>query len=281
MEPSLEPLRAHQWSTGRSMSPAIRRIPFRSASGACYGPPHRFCATRELDSARNTNRSRADRLASPEMNVAAPMSEYAIGIEDHYAWANLVSLTRSGLDDILLDKRRVELLDQQLPASPYHHDALHMTLPEADTVVRGVTASANARAASALSSLIRELAPARCRGIAIRVPPLPNLPTVAEAHASAWVRNRADGMIYHRALTQAAAELDLGVLHFDRDTVLDLAAQARGQTGRDLERQLKAFGTTFGPPWRKGQILACAGAILALLSTAPSRPTTSHPRVRS
>jgi hypothetical protein len=41
------------------------------------------------------------------------MSEYSIGIEDHYAWANLVSVTTSGPREILLDKRRVELLDQQ------------------------------------------------------------------------------------------------------------------------------------------------------------------------
>jgi|GEM_PF-7049625 len=27
---------------------------------------------------------------------AVPMSEYSIGIEDHYAWANLVSVTTSG-----------------------------------------------------------------------------------------------------------------------------------------------------------------------------------------
>jgi len=53
---------------------------------------------------------------------ADPMSEYSIGIEDHYAWANLVSVTTSGANEILLDKRRVELLDEQLAASPYHHE---------------------------------------------------------------------------------------------------------------------------------------------------------------
>jgi len=28
--------------------------------------------------------------------LADPMTEYSIGIEDHYAWANLVSVTTSG-----------------------------------------------------------------------------------------------------------------------------------------------------------------------------------------
>ncbi len=76
-------------------------------------------------------------------------------------------------------------------------------------------------------------------------------------------------MIYHHALTQAAARLKLPVLYFDKDTVLELAAQARGKTAGDLERQLKAFRTTLGPPWRQGQILACAAAILAQVSAAP------------
>ena len=93
------------------------------------------------------------------------MSEYSIGIEDHYAWANLVSVTTSGPNEILLDRRRVELLDQQLPASPYHHETLQMPLSEAEKLVRDVKTSANKRAKSALSSLIGELAPAKCRGI--------------------------------------------------------------------------------------------------------------------
>jgi hypothetical protein len=201
------------------------------------------------------------------------MSEYSIGIDDHYAWANLVSLTTSGPKEILLDKRRVELLDQQLPASPYHHDTLQMPLSAAEQLVRDVQTSANKRAKSALSSLIKELAPAKCRGIAIRVPPLRELPaTVAEVHASTWITNRADGMIYHQALTQAAAQLNLRVFHFEKDKVLELAAQARGKTAPDLERQLKAFGTTVGPPWRKGHVVACAAAILAHISVAPSKP---------
>jgi hypothetical protein len=210
------------------------------------------------------------------------MNEYSIGIEDHYAWANLVSVTTSGRNEILVDKRRVELLDQQLPASPYHHDTLHMPLSEAEKLVQEVRTSANKRAKSALSSLIGELSPATCRGIAIRVPPLPDLPaTVAEVHASTWITNRADGMIYHQALTQAAAQINLKVFYFEKDNVLELAAQARGKSARDLERHLKAFGTALGPPWRKGHIVACAGAIFAHVSAAALKPGTPRQKGRA
>ena len=108
-----------------------------------------------------------------------------------------------------------------------------MPLAAAEKLVREVKTSANQRAKLALSSLIGELAPAKCRGIAIRVPPLPELPaTVAEVHANTWITNRADGMIYHQALTQAAAELNLRIVYFEKDNVLELAAQARGKTAR-------------------------------------------------
>jgi hypothetical protein len=83
------------------------------------------------------------------------MSDYSIGIDDHYAWANLVSVTMDGPDEVLLDKRRVDLLDQTLAASPYHHDTLRMRLEAAQRLVRDVTTSANNRAQSALSSLDR------------------------------------------------------------------------------------------------------------------------------
>jgi hypothetical protein len=190
------------------------------------------------------------------------VGEYSIGIEDHYAWANLVSVTASGPDELLLDKRRVELLDPLLAASPYHGATLRMLPSEAETLVRDVRTSASMRAKSALSSLIEELAPATCRGVAIRIPPLPGLPgSVAEAHADPWVMNRADGMIYHHALTQAATEFGLRVFYFEKDNVLELAARVRGTTARELERRLKAFGTMYGRPWRRGHVLACAGAI--------------------
>jgi len=198
------------------------------------------------------------------------MNEYSIGIDDHYAWANLVTITVSGPNEVLLDRRRVELLDQTLPASPYHHDTLHMPVSDAEQLVRDVRASATDRATSALLSLIRELAPATCRSIAIRVPPLSHLPaTVAEAHADSWMTNRADGMIYHDALTRAATQLNVRVCYFEKANVLAVASHARGTTAGALERRLRAFGITYGPPWRKGHVVACAGAILAHVAGAP------------
>ncbi len=153
-----------------------------------------------------------------------------------------------------------------------------MPVADAERLVRDVRASASVRATAALSSLIAELAPATCRAIAIRVPPLPHLPTsVAEAHANTRVLNRADGMIYHQALTEAATRLGIEVFHFEKATALTLAAHSRGMTEGDLERRLKALGAAHGPPWQKGHVMAYAGAILALQS---GKATNDRPQLR-
>jgi hypothetical protein len=193
------------------------------------------------------------------------MRDFAIGIEDHYGWAHLVSIAVSGPDLTLLDKRRVDLIDAHLPTSPYHHETLQMERSDAEQLLREVKASASRSAHIALESLIGELEPATCRGIAIRIPPLPELPAnVTEVHTNPRILYRADGMIYHQALTIAAAQLNLSVFHFDKSRILELAAQVRGLTSADLERHLKALGRALKPPWRKGHMVACAGAIVAL-----------------
>ena len=201
------------------------------------------------------------------------MRYYTIGIEDHYAWANLVSVTTSGGDVVVLDSRRVELLEANLPVSPYHHDTLRLPSADAERLVHDVKTSANHRAESALASVVADLAPASCRGIAIRIPPLAELPaTVAEVHANAWITNRADGMIYHQAITDAATRLGLTVFHFDKNDVLELAALACGKAVHDLETDLRDLRRTVGRPWRRGQIVACAGAIVAQAPHSPHVP---------
>lgn len=206
------------------------------------------------------------------------MREYVVGIEDHYAWANLVSVAADDGDGGLLNRRRVELLDPGLPASPYHGDTIGMALADAEQVVHEVRSSAGRRAGSALESLIADLSPAICRGIAIRTPPLSRLPdSVAEAHADAWIRNRADGMIYHQALADAARALRLEVFLFDRDTVLARAAEAYQRPAVALETQLQQLGKRHGPPWRKGHVVASAGALLALRGASRRDLPANHP----
>jgi hypothetical protein len=43
-----------------------------------------------------------------------------VGVSDHGGWAVLVTVARDGM---LLDRRRVELVDDDLPGIPHHHES--------------------------------------------------------------------------------------------------------------------------------------------------------------
>ena len=58
-----------------------------------------------------------------------------IGISDHGGWAVLVAV---GGDGTLLDWRRVELVDEDLPKLPHHHDAQALPLDEAEALIARV-----------------------------------------------------------------------------------------------------------------------------------------------
>jgi hypothetical protein len=60
-----------------------------------------------------------------------------IGVSDHGGWAVLVTVTRAGA---LLDRRRVELVDEYLPAIPHHHEGQLLPPDEALALVERVRA---------------------------------------------------------------------------------------------------------------------------------------------
>src|SRR5215472_4656212 len=86
-----------------------------------------------------------------------------IGVSDHGGWAVLV--TAAG-DGTLLDRRRVELVDEGLPKIPHHHEAQGLPLDEAVVLVGRVRASAERHAVLALDTL--SMAVPRILGVALR-----------------------------------------------------------------------------------------------------------------
>ena len=66
-----------------------------------------------------------------------------IGVSDHGGWA--VMVTASG-DGTLLDRRRVELVDEDLPKIPHHSEGQGLPIEEAVALVERVRASAERHA---------------------------------------------------------------------------------------------------------------------------------------
>jgi hypothetical protein len=175
-----------------------------------------------------------------------------VGVADHAGWAVLVTVGEGGR---LVDRRRVELIDDGLPKLPHHHEAQGLPVREAVELIERVRASAQRRAVECLDALASEIAVV---GIALRTcPTLP--PTVAERIENYRAQNVADSVMYREALADAAKARDWTVHWYVEKTVFGEAAEALGIDSVDA--MLHEVGRSIGPPWRKDHRVAMAAAI--------------------
>ena len=178
-----------------------------------------------------------------------------IGVSDHGGWAVLVTVAADGT---LLDRRRVELVDDDLPAIPHHHEAQLLTPDDAVALVGRVRASAERHAALALNGVARDVP--NILGVALRrCPPLPS--TILQRIKDYRARNVADWVMYRQALASAAEARALPVYWYDAKSVPATAAAAlRVESFDDYFHGLRG---AVGPPWNNDHKLAMAAAIAA------------------
>ena len=183
------------------------------------------------------------------------MPESVIGVSDHGGWAVLVTVARDGT---LLDRRRVELVNDSLPALPHHHEGQLLPVNEAVALVERVRASADRHSRIALEALATAVRP--ISGIALRDrQPLP--PTIQGRLSDYRARNVADWVMYRNALAVAAEARGWRVFWYDPKMVLDTAARAlRVENFDDYFRDLRK---AVGPPWNNDHKLALAAAVVA------------------
>jgi hypothetical protein len=190
-----------------------------------------------------------------------------VGVAEHGNSAVLVTVTPDGE---LLDRRRIDLTDPDLPTHPHHHEgswavgryrnsrgARVISLGDAVALVERVRDSAARGARASLEILVSAL-PLPVASIAIRAcPELP--PTIEERIADNRAQTVADSVMYREALASAAEARGWSVHWYDRDRVFRDAAAALGR--KDIDAFLQAMGRAVGPPWRAKHKLAAAAAL--------------------
>jgi hypothetical protein len=176
-----------------------------------------------------------------------------VGISDHGGWAVLVTVARDGT---VLDRRRVELVDDDLPALPHHHEGQGLPLDEAVALVERVRVSAERHAVLALDAVAMAVRP--ILGVALRnCPALPA--TVAERIKDYRARNVADWVMYRKALASASEGRGWPVHWYDAKKVLAAAGEALSVESFDTYSL--DVRKAVGPPWTKDHKLAMAAAI--------------------
>jgi hypothetical protein len=177
-----------------------------------------------------------------------------VGVSDHGGWAVLVTVARDGT---LRDRRRVELVDDDLPAIPHHHEGQLLPVNEAVALVERVRASAERHVVRALDELSATVP--HIGGIALRIcPPLPA--TIEERLKDYRARNVADWVMYRNAIASAAQARGWTIHWFDSKAVSEAASRI---IDADFEQHFAQLRKAVGAPWNNDHKLAMAAAIVA------------------
>jgi len=195
-------------------------------------------------------------------NATRASKNAIVGVSDHGGWAVFVTVAQDGT---LLDRRRVELVDANLPKIPHHSEGQRLPPERAVALVERVRASAEKHSTLALEALSTEVPDVF--GIALRdCPPLP--PTIEERIKDYRAQNVADWVMYRKALASAAEARGWPVHWFDSRKVFDSARKALHVD--DLGAHFLDMRRAVGPPWNQDHKLAMAAA-LAMSSRLASK----------
>jgi hypothetical protein len=191
-----------------------------------------------------------------------------VSVADHTGWAHVVCVTLRDQVPVVVDRRRMPLIDEGLPTMPYHHETVGMGETEANALIARVRRSVEARTARELSRLVHELAPhGRVMALAVREPPYFSLPaSVADVWKSYALQNAADGVMYQQALCGAARGLGLDVQTLRRKDEVPRAAARLGVTVQAIDGFVSRTGRPEGPPWTQEHRRAFAAGLAALAS---------------
>jgi hypothetical protein len=161
----------------------------------------------------------------------------------------------------LLDRRRVDLVDEGLPKIPHHSEGQRLPIDEAVELVERVQASAERHSKLVLDAVGTALS-GRVAGIALRqCPALP--PTIAERITYYRASNVTDWVMYRQALAAAAEARGWFVYWYDSRKVFGIASQALGV--ENLDDRFAGIRRAIGPPWSQDHRMAMAAAVAAIL----------------
>ncbi|MGI9616699.1 MAG: hypothetical protein ACR2QO_27530 [Acidimicrobiales bacterium] len=186
-----------------------------------------------------------------------------IGVAHHLGWAVLVTAN----DEFeVVDRRRVELVDQGLPAAPIHHRGGAHEMHEAgdpldddglEELVGEVRARAVALTRSALDDVIDVAG--SIHSISLRDWP-DDFPNDIATQRQAPYESQADSVMYRQVFAELARAHGWAEHRFDAKTI---ESQATDIVGERAEEVLHGPRMVLGAPWNKDHRTALAAIIVA------------------
>jgi len=193
------------------------------------------------------------------------VAKVAFGMKAHSGWAALVVVGRGDGDAIVLDRRRIELVDDEWARQPYH--AAEELKPDRarDVVKRGVEQAHRIALREMRAALKRESDRANeVAACAVLVgEPMPDW-TTDEILAVHFRMHKAEGVLFRDALVRAGEACGLRLVAIPEKHLTTRAQAALGAPASGLVRKVATLGKSVGPPWGKDQKDAALAALVAL-----------------
>jgi len=183
----------------------------------------------------------------------------AAGFKAHSGWAALVVLGDSDDGLVVVDRRRIELVDPadiDWAKQPYHA-AENLPPAKARQLIDRATASANRIALKEMRAFVKRSTGHEIAGCAVLVgTPMPDW-TIEQIRSVHVRMHNAEGVLFPAALARAVEGCEMKVVATPEK---ELAPNA------DATLMIAALGKSVGPPWGKDQKSASLAA-LAILET--------------
>jgi len=189
----------------------------------------------------------------------------AFGLKAHSGWAALVVVGRDDRDFVVVDRRRMELVEEAWAKQPYH--AAEGLSPDAarDVVRQGIEAAHQISIREMRVAVNRERERnndvAACAVLVGNPMPKWSVEEILSAH---FRLHKAEGVLFRDALVKAAEASGLKSLAIPEKQLATHAEGALGIGATELARLIAAMGRTIGPPWGKDQKDAALASLVAL-----------------
>jgi hypothetical protein len=189
----------------------------------------------------------------------------AFGLKAHSGWAALIVIGKSGGEYVVVDRRRVELVEEAWARQPYHA-ADELEPPEARALVKRGVDSARRIALREIKLLLkREKARGNSvTGCAVLAGnPMPDWST-DEILAVHFRMHQAEGVLFRDALADATRKIGLRLVAIPEKELAKTAQDTLGESLGELTTTIAQLGKSVGPPWTKDQKDAALAAMVAL-----------------
>lgn len=191
----------------------------------------------------------------------------ALGFKSHSGWAALIALGASDGTFQVVDRRRIELIDEgELWAKQPYHSAEELETDEANAVVKLGIESARRVAVRQMREAVKRV---RESGSEVAVccvlmpSPMPQWST-AEILAVHFRMHKAEGVLFPDALCRAAGACKLPLVTVAEKQLEDFAEATLGVPFTRSMEIIADLGKTVGPPWGKDQKTATLAAMIGL-----------------